>query len=355
MKMTLDTAPEGGLRRTVSRCPCRRVSMGTRLVAGAVGAILSWALAWAWAVPAWAAQPFPGRPVRLIVPFPAGGPTDILGRLVAARLAQSWGQQVVIDNRGGGGGTIGATLAARSPPDGHTLYLGGITTLAIAPSVHAGLAYDPVKDFSPVTLATVQPILLMVHPALPVHRVADMVALARRRPGQIHYASSGPGGSGHLAGELFKAVTATDLNHVPYKGAAAALNDLVGGQVQVMFGTMLAAVPHVKSGKLRAIAVTGERRSTAIADVPTFRESGLPGYDAVSWNGFVVPSGTPSGIVERINGDIGRILRAPNVLDRLEGDGVTPASGSPQAFAEFLRAELARWAKVVRDAKVRIE
>ncbi len=301
------------------------------------------------------AQNYPSRPVRLLMPFPAGGPTDILGRLIAQKLTDVWGQNVLVDNRAGGGGMIAGVLAAKSPPDGYTLFLGGITTLAIAPFVQKDMPYDPVRDFYPVTQTTISPLLLMTHPALPAKTVKEFIALARSRPGQINYASSGPGGSGHLAGELFKSITKTDLVHVPYRGAPPALNDLISGQVQVMFGTMLAAVPHVRAGKLRAVAVTGPQRSIAVPDVPTFAEAGLAGYDASSWNGILVPTGTPRAIIDKLNAELVKILHAPNVLDRLASDGPIPVGNSPQEFAAHIKAEQAKWSKVVREAHVRIE
>jgi len=301
------------------------------------------------------APAYPIRPVKMVMPFPAGGPTDILGRLLAQKLLESWGQNVIVDNRAGGGGQIGAIVAAKAPPDGYTLFLGGITTLAIAPFVQKSIQYDPLRDFQAVTQTTISPLMLMTHPSLPVKTVKEFIALAKARPGQINYASSGPGGSGHLAGELFKSTTSTNLVHVPYRGAPPALNDLVAGQVQVMFGTMLAAVPHVRSGKVRAIAVTGPKRSIAVPEVPTFTEAGLPSYDASSWNGILVPTGTPAAIVSRLNAELVKILHTPNVLDRLEGDGPIPVGNSPEQFTAYIKAEQAKWAKVVREAHVRID
>jgi tripartite-type tricarboxylate transporter receptor subunit TctC len=298
---------------------------------------------------------YPNRPVKMIMPFPAGGPTDILGRLLAQKLLESWGQNVIIDNRAGGGGQIGAVLAAKAPADGYTLFLGGITTLAIAPFVQKNIQYDPLRDFQAVTQTTLSPLMLMTHPSLPAKNVSEFIALAKAKPGQINYASSGPGGSGHLAGELFKSTTRTDLVHVPYRGAPPALNDLVAGQVQVMFGTMLAAVPHVRSGKVRALAVTGPKRSIAVPAVPTFAEAGLPSYDASSWNGILVPTGTPAAIVARLSTELVKILHTPNVLDRLEGDGPIPIGNSPEEFTAHIKAEQAKWGKVVREAHVRID
>lgn len=298
---------------------------------------------------------YPSKPIKMVMPFPAGGPTDILGRLLGQKLTESWGQNVVIDNRPGGGGMIGGSVAAKSPADGYTLFLGGITTLVIAPFVQKNMPYDPIRDFQPVTQTTISPLMLMVHPSLPVKTVKEFTALAKARPGEINYASSGPGGSGHLAGELFKMVTKTNLVHVPYRGAPPALTDLISGQVQVMFGTMLAAVPQVRSGKIRAVAVTGPRRSVAVPDVPTFAEAGLPGYDASSWNGILVPTGTPRAIVERLNGELVKILRTSNVLDRLVNDGPIPVGNTPEEFAAFIKAEQSKWGKVIREANVRID
>jgi len=301
------------------------------------------------------AQTYPARTVRIIVPFVAGGPTDILARLIAQRMFDALGQQFIIDNRGGGGGTIGAQLAARSAPDGYTLYLGGITTLSMAPHTHKTLAYDPFKDLTPITLLTSQPLMLMVHPSLPVRTVKEFIALARARPGQVDYASSGLGGSGHLAGELFKSVVRIDMQHIPYKGAAPALTDLTAGQVQVMFGTMLAAVPLVKNGKLRPLAVTGRQRAVALPAVPTFTEAGVSNFDAVSWNCMLVPAGTPNEIVMRLNTELVRIVRDPSVLERLSGDGVIGTGSTPQEAAAYIKSESLKWGKVVRDAGIRFD
>jgi tripartite-type tricarboxylate transporter receptor subunit TctC len=304
--------------------------------------------------PAWGQQ-FPNKPLKMILPFPAGGPTDIVARAMGQGLAESLGHNVVIDNRPGGGGIIGATLAAKAPPDGYTLFLGGITIFGVAPSVHRSLTFDPVKDFQPVTLATRQPILLMTHPSLPAKSLREFIALAKVRPGEINYASSGPGGSGHMAGELFKLITGVNLVHIPYKGAPPALNELIAGQVQVMFGTILASAPHIRSGRVRAIAITGARRSNALPEVMTFEQAGLPTYDASSWNGILVPVGTPRAIVDRLNTELVRILKSPGVLERLAQDGADPAPTTPEEFAAFIKSEIAKWAKVVQAANIRID
>jgi tripartite-type tricarboxylate transporter receptor subunit TctC len=286
-------------------------------------------------------QNYPTRPVRIIVPFTASGPTDIVARLIGQRLYEALGQQFIIDNRGGT--HVGAQLAARAASDGYTLFLTGIATLSIAPHMHKGLPYDPVKDYAPISKLTVQPLMLMVHPALPAHTVKAFIALARARPGQLDYASSGLAGTGHLAGELFKSLTKTSMEHIPYKGAAPALTDLTAGQVQVMFGTLLAAVPLIKSGKLRALGVTGEKRASAMPDVPTFAEAGLPNFDAVSWTCMLTPAGTA----------LVKIVRDPSVLERLTGDGVVGTGSTPQETAAYIKSETAKWGKVLRDAGIK--
>jgi tripartite-type tricarboxylate transporter receptor subunit TctC len=295
-----------------------------------------------------AAQQYPTRPVRVIVPFTASGPTDILARLIGQRLYEAMGQQFIIDNRGGT--HVGAQLAARAVPDGYTLFLTGIATLSIAPHMHKSLPYDPVKDYAPIARLTIQPLMLMVHPALPARTVKEFIALARSRPGQLSYASSGLAGTGHLAGELFKSLTRTSMEHIPYKGAAPALTELTAGQVQVMFGTMLAAVPLVKSGKLRALGVTGDKRALPVPEVPTFAEAGLPNFDAVSWTTMLAPSGTPLEIIQRLNMELVKIVSDASVLQRLSGDGVVGTPSTPQQAAAYIKSETAKWGKVLRDA-----
>ena len=301
------------------------------------------------------AQNYPVRAIKIVVPFPAGGPTDLLARLVAQRLIESWGQQVLIDNRPGGGGIIGGQIAAKSPPDGYTLYLGGITTLVVSTYTHKNRPYDDLRDFQPVTLATMQPLLLMTHPSVPVKSLNEFIALAQKRPGEINYGTSGPGGSGHLAGELLQSMAKIKIVHVPYRGQPPAMNDLIAGQVQSLFGSPLAMVPHIRVGKVRALAITGDKRSKAVLEVPTFAEAGLPGFDAGTWNGFMVPTGTPRAIVERLNSEIVKILRAPNTMERLAADGSIVIGNTPEEYAAFLKAEHAKWSKVVREANIRVE
>jgi tripartite-type tricarboxylate transporter receptor subunit TctC len=302
-----------------------------------------------------AAQNYPARPIKMIVPFPAGGPTDIVARLLGQKLGEAWGQSVVIDNRPGGGGVIAGQIAAKSPPDGYTIFLGGITTLVLSTYVQKSRPYDSLREFQPVSQTTVQPLLLMVHPALPAKTVKEFIALARGRPGEINYGTSGPGGSGHLAGELFRGMTGVNIVHVPYRGQPPALNDLLAGQVQSLFGAPLAVIPHIRSGKIRALAVTGQKRSQAAPDVPTFNEAGLPGYDASTWNGIMVPTGTPRAVIDRLHAEIVKILRVPATVERLAGDGSVAVASTPEEFARFINAEHAKWSKVVREGNIRVE
>ena len=306
------------------------------------------------AAPAWG-QAWPAKPLKMILPFPAGGPTDIVARALGQGLTEALGQNVVIDNRPGGGGIIGSNLAAKAPADGYTMLLGGITIFGVAPSLRKDLPFDPIKDFQPVTMTTRQPILLMTHPSLPAKSLKEFIALGKARPGQINYASSGPGGSGHMAGELFKLIAGVNLIHIPYKGAPPALNELIAGQVQVMFGTILAAAPHVRSGRVRAVAITGVQRSQALPEVLTFAEAGLPAYDASSWNGILLPTGTPRAIVERLNTELVRLLKTSAVQERFAQDGALPAPTTPDEFAAFMKIEIAKWAKVVQAANIQVD
>ena len=301
------------------------------------------------------AQNYPTKSIKIIVPFPAGGPTDLLARLVGQRLVEVWGQQVLIDNRPGGGGIIGGQIGAKSPPDGYSLYLGGVTTLVVSTYTHKNRPYDDLRDFQPITLATMQPLLLMVHPSVPAKTLNEFIALAKKRSGEINYGTSGPGGSGHLAGELLQSMTKMKIVHVPYRGQPPAMNDLIAGQVQSLFGSPLAMVPHIRVGKVRALAITGDKRSKAVPEVPTFTEAGLPGFDAGTWNGFMAPTGTPRTIIDRLNSEIVKILRNPATMERLAADGSVAIGNTPEEYAAFLKAEHAKWSKVVREANIRVE
>ena len=285
------------------------------------------------------AQTYPTKPIRLVVPFPAGGTTDILAREVGQTLSASLGQPVVIDNRPGAAGNIGSELVAKSAPDGYTLLMGTVGTHAINPSLYARLPYDHVADFAPVILVARVPNVLEVTPSLPVYSVADLIKLAKQSPGRINFASSGSGTSIHLSGELFKTMAGVDMTHVPYKGSAPALTDLIGGQVQVMFDNLPSSLPQIKAGKLRAIAVTSTQRAPALPDVPTIAESGLPGFEATSWFGVVAPAGTPPAIVARLNADVNQWLQTPDAREKLLAQGAAAAGGSPEQFAAYIRAE----------------
>ena len=301
------------------------------------------------------AQSYPSKPVRMIVPFPAGGATDIVGRLIAQKLTESWSQQVIVDNRGGAGGTIGSDAAAKSPPDGYTMLIGTSSTHAVAPSLYAKLAYDPLRDFAPVTLIANATILLAIHPSLPAKSVRDLIALAKKQPDALAFASSGNGGISHLVGEQFKSVAGIRMLHVPYKGDSPALIDLVSGQVHLMFGTAVSFLPYVKSGRLNALAVTNPKRSPIVPEVPTVAESGLPGFEALQWFGILTPAGTPREIVAKINADVVKALRAPDVRERMTSLGAEVVGSTPEQFAAFVKADTAKWAKVVKASGARIE
>jgi len=274
------------------------------------------------------AQQYPAKPVRMVVPFPAGGPTDIVGRTIGQKLNDTLGQPVIIDNRAGAGGVIGTEHVAKSPPDGYTLLLGSISGLAVAMSLYPNRGYDSLRDFAPVTQAVTVTNILVVHPSLPVKNVRDLLALARAKPGALNYASSGSGTVTHLAGELFKTLGRVNIVHVPFKGGAPALTALMSGEVQMSYENSLIVVPHIKAGKLHALAVTGVQRSKLMPELPTIAEGGLPGYAASGWYGFVVPAAVSKEIVGRLNADIARILRMPDVVERLSGQGAEPVGGT---------------------------
>jgi len=298
------------------------------------------------------AQAYPSKPIRFVVPFAPGGTTDILARLIAQRLAEPLGQAVVIDNRPGANGALGSEIVAKAAPDGHTIIMGYLGSLAINPNLHARLSYDPVRDFAPITLAASTTQAIVAHPSLPARTVRELIVLARTRPGAISYASAGIGAPSHLAGELLKSMAGIDLVHVPYKGSGAALSDLLGGHVAMSFGGLAAASPQVKARRLRVLAVANARRSPAMPDVPTVAESGLPGYEVPSWFGVLAPASTPREIVQRLHGEIVRILDAREVRDRLAADGAEVVANTPEAFASYIRAEIEKWGKVIRQARI---
>lgn len=302
------------------------------------------------------AQGYPSRPMRLIVPYPPGGPLDIMARAIGQKLTEAWSQPVVVDNRAGAGGNIGADLVAKSPADGYTLLMGAVATHAINPSLYAKVPYDPVKDFAPVALVAQVPNILVVNPSVPARTVPELIELARARPGYLNFGSGSTGSTGHLAGELFNTMAGVKMVHIPYKGGAPAMADLLAGQVQLMFDNLANALPHVKAGKLRALAVTTLARSPAVPDLPTIAESGLPGFDLTTWFGIMVPAGTPPDIVTRLNTEIVRALNAKDMRERLEKMGAeVPADNTPEHFAAFIRSEAAKYAKVVRQSGAKVE
>ena len=302
-----------------------------------------------------AADAYPAKPVRFVVAFPPGGGTDIIARAIAQKLAERIAQQVVVDNRPGAGGNIGTDIVAKSAPDGYTMLMGSAGPLAINASLFGKMPFDPIKDLAPVTLAASTPNVLVVHPSLRVATVKELIALAKARPGEINFASSGHGTPAHLAGELFNSMAGVKMVHVPYKGAAPALADLLGGQVQLMFSTMPPALPHVKDGKLRALAVTSAKRSPAAPDLPTLDEIALPGFEANTWHGVVVPAGTPATIVARLNREIVAILHLPDVVERFSSQGAEALGSTPEEFAAYIRSETLKWAKAVRDSGAKAE
>ena len=294
------------------------------------------------------AQTYPSQPIKMIVPFTAGGTTDILARTIGQKLGESLHQPVIVENRPGAGGNIGADAVAKAKPDGYTILMGTIGTQAINASLYSKMPYDSARDFAPITLVAIVPNVLMVHPSVPAKNVAELVALAKAKPGQLNFASSSTGGSPHLSGEMFKQMTGVDIVHVPYKGSAPAITDLLGGQVTLMFDNLPSGLPHVKAGKLRALGVTSAKRSPAAPDIPTIAESGVPGYEVDSWFGILAPAGTPTEIVNKLNAEIVRILKLPDVNDRLAEQGAQAVGDTPQHFAEHIRKETAKWAKVVK-------
>jgi tripartite-type tricarboxylate transporter receptor subunit TctC len=300
-------------------------------------------------------QSYPSKPIRLVVPFPAGGTTDLLARAMAQKLSEALGQQVVVDNRPGAGGNIGSDIVAKSAPDGYTLLMGTVGTHAINVSLYAKMPYDAVKDFVPIVLVAGVPNVLVVHPALPVKTVADLIKLAKDQPGSINFASSGNGTSIHLSGELFKSLTGVQMAHIPYKGSAPALTDLIGGQVQIMFDNLPSALPHIKAAKLRAIAVTSTKRAPALPDLPTIAESGVPGFEASSWFGMLAPAGTPREIVLRINAEVNKALQAGDMKEKLLAQGAEAVGNSPEFFVEYIRSETTKWAKVVKDSGAKVD
>ena len=298
------------------------------------------------------AQTYPVRPVRLIVPTTPGGSVDTLARTIAPRLSERFGHQVVVDNRSGAGGTIAAEFTARSVPDGYTLMIGTIASLATNVSLQQKLSYDPLRDFAPVTLVATQNLVLTVHPSVPAKNVRELVKLAKARPGQLAFASAGNGTGSHLSGELFKQLAGVDVLHIPYKGVAPALVDVISGQVSMSFPSILTSLPQVQSGRLRALAVSGAQRSGAMPDLPTMMEAGVKDYESATWYGIVAPVATPPEIVNKLNAEIAAILKQPDTRERSARDGADPVGNTPQQFGAFMKSEIEKWRKVIRAAGI---
>ena len=307
------------------------------------------------AAPMAGAQAYPTHAVKLIVPFPPGGPLDATGRLVAQKLTEAWGQSVVVENKPGAGGNIGADLVAKSAPDGYTILLGALSTHAVNPSLYAAMPYDAIRDFAPITLLATTPNVLVVNPALPVDSVRELVAWARANPGKLSFASGSNGSAGHLAGELFKVDTGIDVVHIPYKGSAPATQALLAGDVAFMFDNLASATPLVKAGKLKALAVTTAERSRLAPDLPTMAEAGVPGFDISTWYGLLAPAGTPKDVIARWNADVTRILNAPDVRERLAAQGAEAAPTTPEAFAAFIRREMTKYARIVKASGAKVD
>ena len=301
------------------------------------------------------AQNYPSRPIRLIVPYPPGGPTDLVGRTIGQKLTEAWGQQVVVENRAGAASAVGTEVAARSAADGYTLLLGTSAGFCINPALGGKLPYDAERDFAPISLLVINPQILVVHPSLPVHSVKGLVALAKSRPGQINYASVGNGSPQHLGMEMLKSMTGIEMVHIPYKGTAPAITDILAGNVSLMFNSMPSVLPQANSGKLRGIAVGSAKRSPAAPDIPTVAEAGVPGFEYVTWYGLFAPAGTARDIVARLNAQTVKILSDPEIAKRFASQGAEPMSNSPEQLAQYRRAEFERWRKLIADLKLRVE
>ena len=301
------------------------------------------------------AQSYPNKPIRIVVPYPAGGTSDILARAIGQKLSDAWSQPVVVDNKPGANGNVGADIVAKAAPDGYTLLLADIGSLAISPSVYPTLPFDPTKDFAPVSMVAYSPHILVVHPSVPVASVKELVALAKAKPGKLNFAISGLGGAPHLAGVDFALRNGIDWVYIPYKGGAQAIADVAGGQADVTLNGMLATYPLVKGEKLKILAVSSAKRMSSIPDVPTISESGVPNFESGSWQGVIAPAGTPPEVIAKLNGEILRVLALPEMRENLGKQGAEVRTNSPEQFAAFIRDEKARWAKVVKDANVKID
>jgi hypothetical protein len=307
-----------------------------------------------WGALAANAQSFPSKPIKMVVPFPAGGTVDFFARVVSTKLSESLGQPVLVENRAGAGGNIAVEAVVKSPADGYTLLMGS-EIVAINTSLYSRLSYDPIKDLAPITLVGTVPNILIVNPALPANSVKELIALAAKSPGKISFASTGQGTSSHLSSELFKLMAQVDITHIPYKGGPPAVADLIGGQVNMMFINMPTGIGHVKSGKARILAVSSLRRVSQLPEVPTVDQAGLKGYDTQAWSGLYAPAGTPPEVIAKLNAEVVKILKMPAVREQLAAQGAEPVGDSPEEFARFMRDEIAKWAKLIKISGAKVE
>jgi len=299
--------------------------------------------------------PYPNRPIRLLVGVPPGGTTDLVARVVGDQLSKQIGQPIIIENRGGAGGNIAAEAVAKSPPDGYTLFLGPVGTMTINPFVYAKMPFDTMRDFAPISQLSSLPIVMVINPSVPAKNVKEFIAFAKANPGTASFASGGNGTQTHLAGEMFKTMTGVEMIHVPYKGTAPAMVDLLGGRVSAMYDQIATAMPHIKAGKLVAIGVTTAKRSAIAPEIPTIAESGVPGYEATTWHGLFAPAGTPKDVIDKLNAEVVKALNSPDVIEKFKANGIDPVSSTPQQFGAFVQSELDRWRSAVKAAGIKPE
>jgi len=302
-----------------------------------------------------AAQPYPSKPIRFVVPYPAGGPLDTIARLLSQKVSESVKQPVVVDNKPGAGGNIGADMVAKAAPDGYTILMGAVATHAINPVLYASIPFDPARDFVPVTQVASTPNVLVVHPSIPALTVREFIAYAKRNPGKLNFGSGSTGSAGHLAGELFKSMAGVDMTHIPYKGAAPAMQDLIGGQIQLMFDNLASSLGQVRAGKVKALAVTTAKRTALAPELPTIAESGLPGFDISTWFGIFAPAGTPREALDRLHAEFTRALAAPDVRERILALGAEPVGNRPEEFAAYIREEAAKYARLVKASGAKVD
>ncbi|MDB5921513.1 MAG: hypothetical protein JWN13_449 [Betaproteobacteria bacterium] len=301
------------------------------------------------------AQAYPSKPIRWIVPFPPGGGTDVISRALAQKLTEAWGQQVVADNRPGSGGTIGLAAAAKLPADGYNIVLGQLANVAIAPALYAKLPYDPIKDFTPVTLALTSPLILVAHPSLPAKNVKELIALAKAKPDSVTFGSPGNGTTGHLGTEIIKTAGGVKMTHIPYKGASPAFTGLLSGEISVYMSSIQPAIPMLNAGRVRALGVTSAKRMATLPNVPTISESGLPGYEVTNWYGVMMPAGVPKEVLTKIHAELVKILKMPDVQQRFQAEGGDTTSNTPEQFAAFIKTEITKWSKAVRESGAKVD